>query len=108
MTEFIQLREQWAVVGPIGDRPGMSTVLEVERDGQRAVVKKVPLLPGANRDLLVQDLHECRNVLRFDEVVPAGDELLLRMPKADGSLNQRLEQGGLGEPETIEVLTDVA
>jgi serine/threonine-protein kinase len=30
------------------------------------------------------------------------------MPKADGSLNQRLEQGSLGESEAIEVLTDVA
>ncbi|WP_280408237.1 serine/threonine-protein kinase [Nocardia brasiliensis] len=109
MTEFIQLEHQWTVIGPIGDQPGMSDVLEVERNGERAVVKKVQKSPGGNRDLLVGELESCRNVLRFDEVYENDSELLIRMPKAEGSLNQLLDASGqLDEPGTIAVLEDVA
>ncbi|MEU4841724.1 serine/threonine-protein kinase [Nocardia testacea] len=109
MTEFLQLNEQWAVIGRIGDDPGMSEVVEVERDGVRAVVKKVQKISGGNRDLLVSELGDCRNILPFDEVFEADSELLLRMPKAEGSLNQLLEaRGKLNEPEAIAVLVDVA
>ncbi|WP_228002371.1 serine/threonine-protein kinase [Nocardia australiensis] len=109
MPEFIQLEENWTVIGPIGDQAGMSSVIEVERDGARAVVKKVKKIAGGNRDLLVEDLRGCRNIVPFDETYDAGSELLLRMPKAEGSLNQLLkERGALAESEVIAVLTDVA
>ncbi|MFF2026965.1 serine/threonine-protein kinase [Rhodococcus koreensis] len=109
MTDFIQLEDQWEVIGPIGDNPGMSEVFEVARGEERAVVKKVKKIEGGNRDLLVTELGECRNIVPFDEIFDTGDELLLRMPKAESSLNQRLESvGRFSETDTISVLTDVA
>lgn len=109
MTDFIQLHDEWTVIGPIGDNAGMSEVVEVERDGQSAVVKRVQNYGAGNRDLLVTELGDCRNIVPFDEIFEAGNELLLRMPKADGSLNQRLETTGtFEESDVISVMTDVA
>ncbi|MBM4590150.1 protein kinase [Rhodococcus hoagii] len=109
MTEYIQLSEAWNVVGPIGDTPGMSEVVEVERAGQHAVVKRIKKIEGGNRDLLVTQLGDCRNILPFDEVFDAGPDWLLRMPKAETSLNQSLlAVGKFTEEEAVAVLRDVA
>ncbi|MGV9718509.1 serine/threonine-protein kinase [Rhodococcus pyridinivorans] len=109
MTEFIQLADQWEILGPIGDTPGMSTVLEVARGEERAVVKKIEKLTGGNRDLLATDLENCRNIVPILEVGENANELLLRMPKAEKSLNQRLNEVGLfSEVDTVAVLTDIA
>jgi serine/threonine-protein kinase len=88
----------------------MSEVFEVVHDGVYAVVKKIKKLPGAERELLVADLGDCRNIVPFDEVVETDSEILIRMPKAERSLNQHLEAAGgpLRETEVIAVLTDLA
>lgn len=109
MTEFIQLAYRWEVLGPIGDTPGMSTVLEVARGEERAVVKKIEKLTRGNRDLLATDLENCRNIVPILEVGENANELLLRMPKAETSLNQRLnEVGKFSEADTVAALTDIA
>lgn len=109
MTEYIQLTEAWKVIGPIGDAPGMSEVVEVENGGQRAVIKRIKKIEGGNRDLLVTQLGDCRNILPFHEVFDDGSDWLLRMPKAEMSLNQRLQAvGKVTEEEAISVLRDVA
>ncbi|NKV19180.1 protein kinase [Rhodococcus hoagii] len=109
MTEYIQLTEVWKVIGPIGDTPGMSEVIEVENSGQRAVVKRIKKIEGGNRDLLVTELGDCRNILPFDEVFDDDSDWLLRMPKAEMSLNQRLRAvGKFTEDDTLAVLRDVA
>ena len=109
VPEFLQLADKWTVVGPIGDAPGMSDVIEVVRDGVSAVVKVVQKVPGGNRDLLATELGDCRNILPFDEIFDAGSELRLRMPKAEESLNHKLTVGGpFSEVDTVSVLTDIA
>lgn len=108
MTEFVQLADRWEIIGPIGDNPGMSTVFEVARGGERAVVKRVRKFAGGDRDLLVMDLENCRNVVPIVETGEDDDELLLRMPKAETSLNQRLVSvGKFSEADAVQVLIDV-
>jgi eukaryotic-like serine/threonine-protein kinase len=108
-TQF-HLSQVWTVIGRIGDRPGMSEVYEVVGDGVHAVVKKIKRLPGAERELLVLDVGDCPNVIPFDEVVETDSEILIRMPKADKSLNQHLEEAGerLPETEVVAILSDLA
>ena len=108
-TSF-QLEDRWIVVGPIGDAPGMSQVFEVENQGRRAVIKVVEKLPGAERELLVEDLGDCRNIVPFDEVLETESTIIIRMPKAEKSLNRHLQDsaGPLAEAEVVAVLTNLA
>lgn len=70
----LQLEAQWTVIGPIGEPTKLSEVLEVERAGQTAVVKIVPKARAENRDLVVADLGDARNVLKFDEIFDDGHQ----------------------------------
>jgi eukaryotic-like serine/threonine-protein kinase len=110
MPQNFQLNHLWRVVGTIGDEPGMSEVFEVVRDGVHAVIKQIEKLPGAERELLVSDLGECRNIVPFDEVVETDNQIMIRMPRAEKSLNQHLEAAGgpLSETEIITVLSHIA
>lgn len=105
----IQLADEWTVIGAIGEPTKLSEVLEVDCKGRRAVIKIVQKVAAGNRDLLVAELGDARNVLKFDEIGEDEDQYFLRMPKAEGSLYRlRPDSGPDHEIEAIEVLRDVA
>ena len=60
--------------------------------------------------MLVEDLGDCRNIVPFDEVLETESTIIIRMPKAEKSLNRHLQDsaGPLPEAEVVAVLTDLA
>lgn len=83
-----------------------ATAAEVE---QPAVVKLVPKVPGAQRELLFVDIEDARNVI---PVLDTGEDdtlYALAMARAEKSLRQHLtEHGHLSEADAVAVLSDVA
>lgn len=78
-------------------------------DGEEAAVKLVPMVPGADRELLFSNLGDVRNVI---PIIDSGEHegfWVLVMPRAEMSLRKHLnDSGGLLElPEVVEVLKDI-
>jgi eukaryotic-like serine/threonine-protein kinase len=83
-----------------------ATAPEVE---QSAVVKLVPKVPGAQRELLFVDASDARNVIPVLDVGEDEASYGLAMARAEKSLRQHLnEQGQLNETEALGVLRDIA
>ena len=110
MPEVIRLTEEWR----IGDRLGAGGFGNVyaawSEDGKPAVVKFIPKDPGAERELLFEDLSGVPNVV---PVLDSGEWVnywVLVMPKAEKSLRDYLdgEDGPLPVNKAVEVLVDVA
>ena len=110
MPEVIRLTEEWR----IGDRLGAGGFGNVyaawSEDGKPAVVKFIPKDPGAERELLFEDLSGVPNVV---PVLDSGEWVnywVLVMPKAAKSLRDYLvsEDTPLPVHKAVEVLIDVA
>lgn len=111
----IQLKNgTWQVGQPLAGG-GYGTVYEAtSADGQPAVAKLVPKVPGAERELLFGD---ALTAAKFEYVVPildqgeTADAWVLVMPRAEKSLAQHLEalKGAPMEfSEVLDILSDVA
>lgn len=106
----IQLeRATWVLGGPLGGG-GFAQVYEASaEDGDQAALKLIPKAPGAERELLFEDLSGARNVVPIIDRGDWNDYWVIVMPRAEKSLDKYLaERGGpLFPEETISILSDV-
>lgn len=109
MTQTIKLAQRWVLGSQIGEG-GFGRVFEaVGDDGRGAAVKLIPKVPGADRELLFEDLTGVRCVIPIIESGESGDSWVVVMPRAVKSLRSHLkEHGSLPPEETVAVLNDVA
>jgi len=74
------------------------------------VAKLVPKEPGAERELLFEDLGGARNVVPIIDSRETDDCFVLIMPRAEKSLRQHLDEaaGPLSVPDAVAILSDAA
>jgi serine/threonine-protein kinase len=109
MTKLIQLTQRWALGSQIG-KDGFGRVFEAEGDdGRLAAAKLVPKEPGADRELLFEDLTGVRRVVPIIDSGEWDGNWVLVMPRATKSLRNHLsEMGPLSPEEAVPILSDVA
>ena len=110
MGQEVALRNhKWRVGEPL-DAGGFASVHLASSDWwSEAVVKLIPKAPGADRELLFEDLGGVPNVVPVLDRGEWEDFWVLAMPKADMSLRQHLRQEQrLDLDEAIQVVRDVA
>lgn len=106
----ISLNRQWKVGSQFASG-GFATVYEAEADdGSPAVVKLVPKVPGAQRELLFEELSGLPNIIPILDSGEWEDYYVLVMPRAEQSLRKHLEDSGgkLAVDEAVPVLVDIA
>ncbi|KQY23268.1 hypothetical protein ASD16_11985 [Cellulomonas sp. Root485] len=113
MSEKLKLQKKtWEVRGPLAgaDRAGFGRMFEVfDESGTDAVAKLVPQQPGADRELLFGDLpSDAQNVVPILDKGEHEDFLVLVMPRAEMSLQQRLRDDPPDLAEVIDILEDIA
>jgi len=111
MGDEIQLRRRWTLGARIGDPSGFGQVFEAAADdGTTGVLKLVPKEPGAERELLFEDLVGVPNVMPIIDVGETVEAWVLAMPRAETSLRAHLQAfgGRLASDEAVAVLVDVA
>lgn len=108
MVTAIQLAQRWRIGRRIGSG-GFGRVFEAEgQDGEKAALKLIPKEPGADRELLFEDLAGVRNVVPIIDSGEWKEHWVLVMPRASQSLRSHLaERGVLTAEEAIAVLTDM-
>ena len=104
----IQLKKRWTL-GPQIGKGGFGRVFEaVGEDASLAAAKFIPKEPGAERELLFEDLTGVRNVV---PIIDSGEwdvHWVLVMPRATTSLRAHLtERSRLSAAETVAILTDI-
>jgi hypothetical protein len=90
---------------------GFGSIYEAKADdGSEAVVKLVPKVPGARRELLFENLSGLPNIIPILDKGEWKDYYVIVMPRAEKSLRQHLEEAGgkFTVDEAVAVLIDVA
>lgn len=112
---IVELKSRWTVGAQLtADAAGFGRVFEAEgENGERAVVKFVAKLPGAERELLFGDndhIQAAPNIVPIWDTGEHAGEWAMVMPRADKSLRQHLLDAGgpLDLDESVEILMDVA
>jgi eukaryotic-like serine/threonine-protein kinase len=106
----IELKCSWELGQEIG-RGGFGRVHEAEgEDNKQAVIKLIPKMPDAARELLFEPIAGFTNVIPVIDTGEWQNYYVLVMPRAEKSLRQRLNESGekLSLEETIQILLDVA
>jgi eukaryotic-like serine/threonine-protein kinase len=105
----LKLTKEWEVGEQIGSG-GFGVVRNVTSGSDIAVAKFIPKEPGAERELLFDDLQPARNVVPILDSGETKDSWVLIMPKADGSLRDLIEERGpaIGPADVRTILTDIA
>ncbi len=94
MSDTIVLSRSWRL-GNLLDIGGFGTIYEaVVDDGSEAVIKLVPKTPGADRELLFEELSALPNIVPILDKGEWNDQYVIAMPRADKSLRQHLEEAG--------------
>lgn len=108
MTMTVQLSHRWTL-GSQFDQGGFGRVFEaIGDDGRIAAAKLIPKAPGADRELLFEDLTGVRHVVPIIDAGELGDHWVIVMPRAEKSLRSHLTvQPTLSTEETVAILTDV-
>ena len=102
----LQLERTWHLGRQVGSG-GFGRVFRADSDGVGpCVAKLVPKAAGATRELLFVDLTGVRVVPIIDSG-DAGEYWALVMPRADYSLRDRLNAGGVAIEDGISVMRDV-
>lgn len=109
MISTIQLTKRWVLGAQIG-AGGFGHVFEaVDENGCTAAVKLIPKEPGANRELLFEDLTGIRCVVPIIDLGETDAHWVLVMPRAEMSLRAYLKERRVLSPEeTITILKDMA
>lgn len=107
--EIALQNHRWRVGEPL-DAGGFASVhLASSEWCQDAVVKLIPKSPGANRELLFEDLGGVPNVVPVLDRGEWEDFWVLAMPRAAMSLRQHLQEGPRVNPvEAVQILKDIA
>lgn len=112
MARVVKLtKQQWTLGRRIGDPSGFGQVYEATaEDGSVGIVKLVPKAPGAERELLFENLVDVPNVVPIIDSGESGTNWGLAMPRADTSLRAHIDVSGgrLPSDELIAVLADIA
>ncbi len=104
-------RRTWKLGPRIGDPSGFAHVHEaVADDGTIGVVKLVPKEPGADRELLFEELSGVPNIVPIIDTGETADRWVLVMPRAERSLRGHLVHAGGALPldGTVAILIDIA
>lgn len=109
MVEKIILSQEWVIGQQLKEGGFGKVYLARSQDGMQAVIKLIPKDPGAERELLFEDLGEVPNVMPILDSGEWGDYWILVMPKAEKSLRDHLgEMGGVTSVEnTLQILVDI-
>ena len=110
IPEVIRLTNDWRIGDQLGRGGFGSVYLAWSENREPAVVKLIPKAPGADRELLFEDLSGVTNVVPVLDSGEWGDYWVLAMPKAEKSLRDYLvsEDTPLPVHKAVEVLIDVA
>jgi serine/threonine protein kinase len=109
MPTTVQLVHHWELGSQIG-QGGFGRVFEaIGEDGRLAAAKLVPKEPGAERELLFEDLTGVRCVIPIIDSGEWDENWVLVMPRASKSLRTHIsERGPLLAEEAVTILSDVA
>ena len=109
MAEVIHLSQEWHIGEQLGKGGFGRVYLAQARDGESAVIKLIPKSPGADREILFEDLNEVPNVVPILDRGEWKNFWVLVMPKADKSLRDYLTENveHLSIDDTVQVLSDV-
>ena len=106
---IIKLNQDWRIGGSLGSGGFAKVYLAQSDSGTPVVVKLIPKSPGAQRELLFEELHGVPNVIPILDRGEWNEHWALVMPKAEKSLRAYLSE--LGEPlcvdEAVQVITDI-
>ena len=110
MSNIINLNQKWSIGDCIGSG-GFGKVFAAQSEsGETAVVKLIPKSPGADREILFEELSGVPNVIPIIDSGDTDDSHVLVMPRADYSLRDymdRLDDHVIVD-DVIGVLRDVA
>ena len=109
MAEVIHLNQEWHIGEQLGKGGFGRVYLAQARDGESAAIKLIPKSPGADREILFEELHGVPNVVPILDRGEWKDFWVLVMPKADKSLKDYLTENveHLSIDDTVQVLSDV-
>ena len=110
IPEELNLTRNWHLGGQLGEGGFAKVHLAQDEDGNPAVVKLVPKEPGAQRELLFEELDGAPNVVPILDRGESGDYWVLVMPMAEKSLRNHLDEMDerLTVNEAVSVLVDIA
>ena len=108
-SKVISLGRKWHIEKMLGAGGFATVYLAQSDDGEPAVVKLIPKDPGAERELLFDDLSGTPNVLPILDQGEWATYWILVMPRADKSLRDHLRENieYLTVEDTVRVLADV-
>jgi eukaryotic-like serine/threonine-protein kinase len=107
----IQLNQKWELLNSIGDPGGFGRVfLARSEDKSEAVIKLIKKEPGADRELLFEELSGVSGIIPVLESGETADDYVLLMPRAEKSLRAHiLASGGkLAAQEATQILKQIA
>ena len=107
---IINLKHRWHLGDRIGEG-GFAQVYRAWAEGLKpAVVKLIPQLPGAERELLFEHPEGIPNIVPTIESGEWNDHWVLVMPEADKSLRDYLDENGgrLTVDDAVATLIDIA
>ena len=109
MSEVISLSQEWHIGKQIGSGGFGSVYLARSGDGVQVVAKFIPKVPGADRELLFEELEGVPNVVPILDRGEWGEYWVLVMPKAEKSLRKYLSENieHLTIDDTVQVLIDI-
>lgn len=106
----IDLKQRWTLGSQLGSG-GFGRVFEAKNENGdvKVAIKLIPKTPGADRELLFEDLSGVRNIIPIIDSGEFGDNWVLVMPRAEKSLRDHIrENGSLSVSEGVSVLSDIA
>lgn len=106
----IELQRKWNVGSEIANG-GFGRIYEAQDDnGLQAVIKLVPKVPGASREILFEPISGYPNIIPILDYGEWEEYYVLVMPRAEKSLRQHLNEaeGKLTTNESLSILIDVA
>ena len=110
LPSMIKLHREWQIGNQI-DSGGFARVFGAQsKDVMPAVVKLIPKKPGAQRELLFEELNDIPNVVPIIDKGEWGNFWVLVMPKATTSLRHHLSKKNyqLSTIEAVPILIDLA
>ena len=109
IPEEIKLERAWHLGSQLGEGGFAKVYLAQDENGDPAVIKLVHKEPGAQRELLFEELEGTPNVVPILDRGEWGDYWVLVMPLAEKSLRDHLDEmgGQLTANEAVSVLVDI-
>ena len=109
MSEVVNLSQEWYIGDHLGSGGFGRVYLAHSRSGEVVVIKLIPKVLGADRELLFEDLDGIPNVVPILDRGEWKEFWALVMPKAEKSLRDYLRENieHLSIDDAVQVLTDI-